>query len=139
MWYCNEIYTSKKFRERRNQEILNIQIDIVCDTKMNDHMNDRLICSNVSFISHVSLHIGCIETVHINNKTITHFVNSYCKEVPFNIGYVIMFNNIDGYLYARISPNYVRYIIIKSRKMKYKNKIIKISQGVEYYRILKNP
>ena len=91
-------------------------MDIVCDTQMNDHMHDRLLCSNVSFITHVSLHIGCIETVHINNQTILQFVISWPKEVPINIGYVIMFNNIDGYLYARISPSYVRYIIIRSRK-----------------------
>ena len=111
-WSCNEIYTSTKFREGRNQEILNIQIDIVCDTQMNDHMHDRLICSDFSFITHVSLHIGYIETVHINNQTILHFNNLWSKEVPFNIGYVIMFNNIDGYLYAIISPLTYPYYLI---------------------------
>ena len=115
-WSCNEIYTSTKCRERINQEILNIQIDIVCDTQMNDHMHDRIHCPDSSFITHVSLHIGYIETFHINNQTILHFNNLWSKEVPFNIGYVRIFNNIDGYLYARISPNYVRYIIIRSRK-----------------------
>ena len=80
-----------------------------------------------------------IETVHINNQTRLHFDSLWCKGVPFNIGYVIMFNNIDGYLCARISPSYVRYIIIRSRIMKYKKKIIRISQGADYYRVFKNP
>ena len=135
-WSCNEIYTSTKFRERINQEILNIQIDIVCDTQMNDHMHDRLICSNVSFITHVSLHIGYIETVHINNQTILQFVNLWSKKVPVNINYTSIFDPIDGYLYEIISPDYVKYIT--TRDIKYsKKRTRKRSQGGDCHRPLK--
>ena len=54
------------------------------------------------------LHIGYIETVHINDQTILHFVNLWYKEVPINISYEIFINPIDRYLDARISPSYVR-------------------------------
>ena len=63
----------------------------------------------------VSLHIGNIKTFNINNQTITHFVNIWSKEVPIYFSYPRQFNNIDGYLDARISPSFERYII-KRRK-----------------------
>ena len=87
----------------------------------------------------VSLHIGYIETVHINNKTIIQFVNSWSKEVPVNISYPRIFHNIDGYLYAIISPSYVRYITSMGKQMKYRNNVKKLNSGVDYHRHLKNP
>ena len=49
---CDNLYASTNFREGINQLILNIQIDIVCDTEMNEHMHDMSPCSNISFITH---------------------------------------------------------------------------------------
>ena len=55
-----------------------------------------------------------------------------------NISDPMMFNKIDGYLDTRLSPSYVRYIIRRGKQMKYKNKIIKGSQEIDYHWILKN-
>ena len=79
-----------------------------------------------------------IEAVYIRNKTILHFVNSWSKELPINISYLIIFNEMDGYLDTRISPSYVRYIIIRARQMKYKNEIIQRIQVIVYQWIFKN-
>ena len=68
-----------------------------------------MICLHVQIS--VSLHIGYIETVHINNQTKLQFVNFWSNEVSSNISYPIMFNKIDGYLDGRISVSSVRYII----------------------------
>ena len=59
----------------------------------------------------VPLHNGFIETLYINNKTIPHFVNIWSKEAIENISYPSSVNKIDGYLYSRISPTPVRYMI----------------------------
>ena len=45
---------------------------------------------------------------------------------------------IDGYLYARISPSSVRYITSMGKQMKYKNKMLKLSQEIDYHRLLKH-
>ena len=50
--FCIDLYTSTEGTKGRNQEIINIQIDTVCYIQINDHMHDRLLCSNVSFITH---------------------------------------------------------------------------------------
>ena len=50
-----------------------------------------------------------------------------------NISDPMMFNKIDGYLDTRLSPSYVRYIIRRGKQMKYKNKIIKGSQEIDYH------
>ena len=55
----------------------------------------------------VSLHMGYIETVHINNQTKLHFMNLWSIEVPVHNSYPRMCNNIDCYLDARISPSSV--------------------------------
>ena len=73
----------------------------------------------------VSLHIGYIENIHINNQTILQFVNSWSKKVPNNNSYTRVFKNIHGYSDATISPSYVRYIIIKEKQTKQKNRMIK--------------
>ena len=61
--------------------------------------------------SFFSLHIGCLETVHINNQTKLHSVGLWSKEVPVNISYPIIVDPIDGYFDASISPSSVIYII----------------------------
>ena len=87
----------------------------------------------------VSVHIGYIETVHINNQTILRFDSLWSKEVPFNIGYPRMFQNIDGDLYAITSPSYVIYILRMGRKTEYKKKRKNKSQGVDYHMLLITP
>ena len=38
------IYTQVKKSEWRDKEIIDVQMYIVCDTKMNDHMHNMIIC-----------------------------------------------------------------------------------------------
>ena len=33
-----------------NKEILNVKMEIICDTKINEHMHDEVICSQFFFI-----------------------------------------------------------------------------------------
>ena len=63
------------------------------------------------------LHIGCLETVQMNNQAIIYFNNLWSKEVPINISYPITFNSIDGYLGAIISPDSVIYIITRNKNV----------------------
>ena len=59
----------------------------------------------------LSLYNICLETVHINNQTILHFVNLWPKGVIVNSSYPSTVNKIYGYLDAIISPTSVSYII----------------------------
>ena len=63
------------------------------------------------------LYIGFIGTVYINNQIIIHFINLWSKEVPVNVSYPITVHQIDGYLDARISPSYLRYIITREKQI----------------------
>ena len=58
----------------------------------------------------------CLETLHVNNQTILHFVNLWSKEAIENISYQIKVNQIDGYPDASISPTPVRYISQEKKK-----------------------
>ena len=49
--------------------------------------------------------------IHINDKTILHFINIWSREAIGNIIYPITVNNIDRYLDSMISPTSVRYIM----------------------------
>ena len=65
---------------------------------------------------------------------ILHFVKKKSKEVPVNTSYPRMFDTIDGYLDARISLSYVRYIITKEKNViqkKIRNRI----QGHGFHRL----
>ena len=40
------------FQIVKNLKIFNVQMEIVCDTQINDHMHDTFLCSKVIFIKH---------------------------------------------------------------------------------------
>ena len=82
-----------------------------------------------------SINIGFLETFHINNQIIPHFVNLWSKELPVNISYPIIFNQIDGYLDARIIHSYVIYIITRDNQNQYKNQTTNIIQGRDIHRL----
>ena len=63
----------------------------------------------------LALYNGFLETVHINNQRILHFVNIWSKEVIVNVSYPRTVNQIYGYMDAIISPTLVRYIISRYR------------------------
>ena len=66
--------------------------------------------------------------MHINNQTILHFVNLWCKEIPINISFPSIVNQIVSYLDERVRPSSVICIITRYKPTKYKNKTGKKSQ-----------
>ena len=44
---CNDLYKSAFFWVWINKERLNFQMEIVCDTKINEHMHDMILCSQI--------------------------------------------------------------------------------------------
>ena len=107
-------------------------MEIVSDKKINEHIDDRVVCSKIIFIR-----FGCLETVHINNQTIIQFVNLCPKSVPDNISFTSIINQINGYLDTRISTSSIRYIIKIDKRINYQKNIIKRSQRGDINRLLK--
>ena len=60
---------------------------------------------------YLSLYNGCLETVHINNQAILHFINLWPKEVVENISYPSNLDQTYGYMDVSMIPTYVSYII----------------------------
>ena len=85
-----------------------------------------------------SLYNWCLETAHIKNQTILHFVHMRYKEFHVNISYPSIVNQIDGYLDSRISPNSVIYIMKGYKQIYHKKKKTKIIQGGDIHRLLQN-
>ena len=65
----------------------------------------------------LSLYIRWIETVHINNKIILHFLNLWSKEVIGDIIYPITVNKIDRYLDTITSHTSISYIISRDKEI----------------------
>ena len=105
-WSSNGLHAITPFWQWRNHKGLNVPMDIFCDTKINELVHERFYVYNS-----LSLYNGCLETVHIDNQIMLHFVNIWSKKVIVNISYPSTVNKIDGYLDSRISPTSVKYII----------------------------
>ena len=73
-------------------------MEIVCDKKF-------MISCMIGFYVYMILPLynGCLETVHINIKTIFQFLNLWSKEAIKNISYPSTVNKIDEYLDSMIS------------------------------------
>ena len=85
---------------------------IVCDTQINDHMRDRVLCSQVVLL------IQCMPLkIQINNQSIFHFLNIWSKEVPINISHPGNVSQIYGCLYESISYTPIRYIITRYKQI----------------------